>query len=312
MKKLENGVVFITPCRCLNFMINDLFEFSALKFVDCGASYFPPDTWSLALSHPSTHLFLVDPNGDNLAYSANLRCKTTTIDKALDATSGLKTLYLANTDSGSSILPPTGRPDILALDNGYFLPLTLKNINTSTLEVELNSCEASTIDCIKLDTQGSELLILQGLDEMRFEKLLFVEAEVSLQSPTLYEGAATISTFQAFLEPKGFELANIRLSRDHSKNIQNNLPRPPECDVLFVRPFHLLGELKSNPQIISKLLLLSNMYYIYDYADELLEYSKNLDMSLFKSLFSCQNHIRSLQSKYLENGGLSLWHQDSA
>ena len=218
---------------------------------------------------------------------------------------------MANTDSGSSILPPTGRPDILALDNGYFFPLKLKNINTSTLEVELNSFEISAIDCIKLDTQGSELLILQGLDDMRFEKLLFVEAEVSLQSPTLYEGAATISTFQAFLEPK-FLSYNIRLTRDHSMNIKNNLPRPCECDVLFARPFHLLGELKSNPQIISKLLLLSNMYYIYDYADELLEYSKNFDLSLFESLLSCQNHIRSLQSEYLENGGLSLWHRDSA
>ena len=76
--------------------------------------------------------------------------------------------------------PTTGRPHEPLTD--YFLPLTLKSIVTSTLEVELNKLNIPSIDCIKLDTQGTELAILQGLDDNRFDNLLFVEASIFAKS----------------------------------------------------------------------------------------------------------------------------------
>ena len=41
------------------------------------------------------------------------------------------------------------------------------------------------------------------------------------------------------MELRGFELANIRLSRPQSEQA-NQLGRPNECDVLYVRPLSML------------------------------------------------------------------------
>jgi FkbM family methyltransferase len=296
----------------MNFQ--DFFEFASLTFVDCGASYFPPDTWQLALGQSATHLILVDPNGQNLGYGTGLACKTDTIPKALWSKPGIHTLYVSNTDSGSSLLAPTGRPDILLADNGYFLPLTTRSVYCSNLSTELDSLDTKYVDCVKLDTQGSELEIVKGLDHQRMERLLFIEAEVSLQSPTVYQGAATLMDFANYLEPKGFELANIRLSRP-SHTLPYSLSRPNECDVLYVKPFHNLGPLMYEAHVLLKIIALANMYYLYDYSDQIIE-----SLSISAVSFPCsideilnfQDSLRRIQADYLSRGGLSLWHRDSA
>lgn len=292
----------------------NLFDLSQLVFVDCGASYFPPDTWQVALASPLSHLILVDPNGQNLTYASSLPCKISVIPKALHSTEGLQTFYIANTDSGSSLLPPTGRPQRIWTNPGYFLPIRATSISTSTLHRELDSLTIPSIDCIKLDTQGTELSILQGLDKRRLNDLLFIEAEVSLQNPPIYKNAAGLRDFAFFLEPHGFEIANIRLSRPVPK-VVNSLPRPHECDVLYIRPMHLLGERLNNPEMLYKLFLLANIYYLYDYADEILDHLSYIHRSLpldLNILLSSQAELRSQQSCYLRQGGLSLWHRDSA
>lgn len=295
-------------------MNQKLFELSKLVFVDCGASYFPPDTWLAALGSPLSHLILVDPNGQNLTYASNMPCKTSFIPKALHSIEGLKTIYMTNTDSGSSLLPPVGRPQCIGVNPGYFLPITAKSISTSTLCRELDFLSIPVIDCIKLDTQGTELSILQGLDKCRLNDLLFIEAEVSLQNPPIYKNAASFSDFASFLEPQGFEIANIRLSRPEPKDV-NSLPSPHECDVLYIRTRLLLGERWNNPEILCKLLLLANLYYLYDYADEIIDKFLCIQNSLpfdLNSLLTSQAELRSQQSLYLSHGGLSLWHRDSA
>ena len=85
--------------------MNLLFDLAKLVFVDCGASYFPPDTWQAALAFKASHLVLVDPNSNNLTYSNNISCSTSVIPKALSSSKSLQILYLANIDSGSSLLP---------------------------------------------------------------------------------------------------------------------------------------------------------------------------------------------------------------
>ena len=293
-------------------MNQSLFELSKLVFVDCGASYFPPDTWQFALSSPQSHLVLVDPNGDSLAYASQIRSKTSLIPRALFSQSGLQTLYLANTDSGSSLFPPIGRPNSLGSNPGYFLPINAKNISVSTLADELNLLNIPTIDCIKLDTQGTELAILQGLDEQRLAQLLFVEAEVSLQNPPIYKGAASFSDFSDLLCPLGFELANVRYSRSESFH-QHGFGFPVECDVLYARPLHLLPSSLQQPGTLLKLLLLANLYYLYSFADQIMEKLYSFSFFSASELEACslsQSDLRKFQAHYLSKGGLSLWHRD--
>ena len=293
--------------------LQTIFNHAQLTFVDCGASYFPPDTWQIALREKSSKLILVDPNVQNLEYHSKLQCHSHVIPKPLWMEQGMQTLYVANTDSGSSLLAPTGRPEILQADQGYFLPLTMRSIYCSTLAVELDLLNIELVDCIKLDTQGSELQILMGLDSQRIESLLFVEVEVSLQNPPLYSGASTLQDFSDFLEGRGFEIANLRLSRP-APTSKYSLPIPSECDVLFVRPFHLLGALKSSRLIMLKLLVLANLYYLYEYADQLCNYLRDSGLIMeddLAAIMTSQSELRLVQGNYLANGGLSLWHRDS-
>ena len=290
-----------------------LFEFAKLILVDCGASYFPPDTWQIALASPNSYLILVDPNGDNLSYASQIGAKFSTITKALSSCAGLETLYISNTDSGTSLLPPVARTDLFKFNSDYFFPMIAKNIIVSTLSNELDLLNNSSVDCIKLDTQGSELSILKGLDQKRLNNLLFVELEVSLQSPPVYKGAPSLGEVSLYLESEGFQLANIRLSRNSHPNARC-LARPNECDVLFVRPLHLLADRDKDPSILSKLLLLSNMYYLYDFADDIIDYLSSLHIFSavqMNSILQSQQHIRLLQNKLLDQGQISLWHRDT-
>jgi FkbM family methyltransferase len=295
--------------------MNNMAIFSSpLVLVDCGASYFLPDTWQIAAMIPSTTLVLLDPNGGNLNYASRLRCKSLLIDKAVAQHSGRRLLYVSNTDSGSSLYPPIGRISELDPVSSYFFPMKIMTIKVSTLEEELNAVQIASPHVIKLDTQGSELEILKGLDERRLDSVQLIEMEVTLQNPPIYEGCTRLKDVLEFLEPKGFEIVNLRVSR-HGKNSKYDLAVPGEADVLFYkRPSFDLEIVERRKNHLVSLALL-NLYYLYGYADSLITNCERI--GLFNSneislILESQAQLRSFQSNLLDKGALSLWHRDSA
>lgn len=296
--------------------MNNLSIFSSpLKLLDVGASYFIPDTWKIASLVPSTSIILVDPNGNNLTYAQNLKCQTFCIESAVAEQSGWRTLYLANTDSGSSLYPPLAHIKLGNVDNDpYFYPLTLKKIQVSTLQHELNCLGLQQVDAIKLDTQGSELEIIKGLDHDRLKEVQLIEIEVSLENPPIYQGASTLKEVLAYLEPLGFSLINIRLSRSQ-QIIKNDLPVPNECDALFFRSRSTFDQENNDKNLLIRRLALLNLYYIYSAADKELVFME--ESNLFSNdelvlIGNSQQQLRQFQDEIVSNGGLSLWHRDSA
>jgi hypothetical protein len=76
-----------------------------------------------------------------------------------------------------------------------------------------------------------------------------------------------------------------------------------------------LTEKKYDSCILVKLILLSNLYYLYDYANQLLDFmilENILPQDEIESISQSQSDLRLLQAHYLSQGGLSLWHRDSA
>src|SRR5258708_7628765 len=144
-----------------------------LTLADVGASYFLPDTLSYVVPMPTSRFVLFDPVGKNLAYAANLPPdRVTVIPSALSRQGGAAEFFLANTDSGSSLYPPHPWPGRPALNHDYFFPLKVIDIETPTLAACLAERRIDLVHAIKLDTQGSELDIVKGLDLRRLQQLL--------------------------------------------------------------------------------------------------------------------------------------------
>ena len=77
----------------------------------------------------------------------------------------------------------------------------------TTLDIALKEAGIADVDFVELDTQGSELLILQGATETLASSVFGVEVEVEFIE--LYEGQPLFADVDQFLRPLGFELFDL-------------------------------------------------------------------------------------------------------
>ena len=76
---------------------------------------------------------------------------------------GERTLYMLNTPTGSSLYPVNTESEFVDAGDRYIYPVRETVIGTRKLEEVLDEQRVEGVDIIKLDVQGAELEILQGL-----------------------------------------------------------------------------------------------------------------------------------------------------
>lgn len=117
---------------------------------------------------------------------------------ALSSKIGTEKFYVTNNSDSSSLLAPTA----IGYEN-VSLSSTIE-VQTSILDKEAK--DLNNITLIKLDTQGTELIILQnGLETLK--KTRFVLAEMSI--PRQYENACQYYELDEFLRMQGFILVGL-------------------------------------------------------------------------------------------------------
>jgi FkbM family methyltransferase len=294
-----------------------------LRLADVGASYFMPDTWNYFLPLPTARFVLFDPVGQNLAYAKQLPPdRVTVIPVALSQKGGASEFFLANTDSGSSLFPPHPWPGRPALNHGYFFPMKITDIETRTLASCFDEHRIDAVHAIKLDTQGSELEIVKGLDAGRLQKLLLVEMEVTLDSHPLYLGAARLPAVIDYFEARGFRYVNTRIARRALEpagcvgpRFTSTLAAQHECDVLFVRD--IINARPDDPQdfmrVLRQQLALLCAYYLHAEAIETLRLAAAIVPAAREMMGALEQAIARFaehQSACLKAGALSLWHRD--
>ena len=295
--------------------LQEILNDSRLVLCDVGASYFLPDTWQLLTQLKSSTFVLIDPNQSNLDYAKSYtEPKIIKVAHALSGNQGPRIFHHANTDSGSSLYPPVNREwERDQEEDPYFYPMRLLEIETITLAQVFDQSDLSYLDCIKLDTQGSELEILLGLDESRWKNLLFIEAEVNLQNPSPQLGGASLPEVMSELEKRGFSLANIRTSRVKATTT-SGISLPNECDVLFVREPHRLVDYADCNAMARRSIVLALSYYLHDFARLFLNAKWGDDFGFSSSEVTrfeqIIEQVALAQEQYLKQGGLSLWHRD--
>lgn len=217
----------------------------AINCVDVGASYYPHVKWLVLLNSPQTNWLAVEPNQANVAYinSWQWPCQVTTCTTGLSREGGQKTLYVTNVDSGSSLLPPEISPSMKhrVVKLNYLFPVRETCIETLTLEQAAKDLTRDAPMFVKLDTQGTELSILQGAQAL-FESrtIVGIELEATLQAQPIMKGAGKFWQACEFLENNGFELLHVTPIHAPDRSGEVRPGRNTylnECDAVFaLRP----------------------------------------------------------------------------
>lgn len=200
---------------------------------------------------------------------------------------GKRTLYVFNSPKGSSLYPPIADRDVLLryFREGFVYPLKEQVVEVRDLTGVLGEHAWSRADCIKLDTQGSELEILGGLERPFWESMILVDTEAWFVP--LYEGVPHIGTLLDFMEERGFHLwrlspINTCLKKGGDMDYYPQAvghPRLHEVapwtyvsDAVFVNDRLLWGDgIVGHPKLLARAIAVLVMYDFPDHALALCE-----------------------------------------
>ena len=251
--------------------------------IDVGASYYPHIKWLMFLNSPKTYWLAVEPNEKNLSYVQSWKwsSKVFTCTKGLSKEGGQQTLYITNLDSGSSLLAPEIPKSMQyrVKDLSYFFPVTERQIDTLSLMQAIENTPKDSPIFIKLDTQGTELSILQGAGRLFQEhRIVGVEMESTMLAEPLMKGSGKFWQACEFMEQQGFELLHIKpihAPKNHRQFIQNKtLTYLNECDAVFSLRQDIVASL--DPKYHVSLFAFYLTYFFFEEALSLLEQDKQL------------------------------------
>ena len=172
--------------------------------VDVGAAHFPHIKWLPFLNSPKTKWIAVEPDVSSMGYlkfwdwPATLKFENI----GLSESGGTCTLYETNVKTGSSLLKPEIKESMALRKRGRehkYFPCLEKQIETETLDNILKKYQAQKNIFVKLDTQGTELSILNSAKSFFTSKaILGIDTECSLLQSLLWRAAVNYGIFSNF------------------------------------------------------------------------------------------------------------------
>jgi FkbM family methyltransferase len=175
-----------------------------LVVVDVGCRWGFADVWG-AFGRSVT-IIGFDPDEEEcrrLQAAAPLGPDARFVPLGLGARSGTVPFYRTSEPACSSLYPPHV-PTIRHRPENYLLtPAGVGRVRLTTLDEWAAGADVEWVDCIKLDTQGSDLDILRGAERL-LPTMRLLEIEVMFN--TMYEGQPLFADVDEFLRERGFAL----------------------------------------------------------------------------------------------------------
>ena len=270
--------------KVMKSTIKKFLQNSKIGLIDIGSSGGLEPRWASMSDYLSCFLFEPDDrsykeivssfNNDWVVYPTALYSKSKEI-----------TLNLCRKPQVSSLYAPNREFLNLFLDQERWDILGEAHLNAKRLDdVIADLPTRERCDFIKLDTQGSELSILEGSVEI-LEHVVGIEVEVEFCQ--LYKGQPLFGGVCSFLEKHGFSLVDfLRLVRWNRKDYEADRGQLVFADALFLKPPEtILSEVKEkyeqHPEKVgSKLMRYVSICLIYEKIDY--------------ALFTCENCPKDL------------------
>jgi len=185
--------------------------------------------------------------------------------------------YITRNPNNSSILPPNSDfwkkfPDTRNYGALQFDLIKKSKIQTKTLDDVLKESNIPNVDFLKIDTQGSELYILQGAIEIIKKSVFGIEVEVEFTH--LYKDQPLFSNVDIFLRRLGFELFDLRIGRFKKtigKDIGGIKGQIHYADALYLKDFNKYISGTEDKLLKNKALKSIAICICYGYFDNALE-----------------------------------------
>jgi FkbM family methyltransferase len=193
---------------------------------------------------------------------------------ALHNHEGRLPLYVARDRGLTSILQPN-RPFVDAFpDAARFDTTEVQELTVDTLDHQLDRHGIDDVDFIKVDTQGSELFVLQGASRVLGQHVVGVEVEVEFAS--IYGGQPLFADVDRHMREHGFDLFDLRRvywKRDAGRSLGGPYGQIVWADALYLKTLPALSGVISEraPDARKgKLLRALSVSLLYGYHDHAL------------------------------------------
>lgn len=183
----------------------------ALTLVDIGASLEPFRAFRPLLGRATYVGF--DPDQREMHTEASESGRRVIVNKAVIAESDrtTATFFLTHNPTASSTLRPAA-DELAPYLHAYRYDIVGEaEVPATTLEQALASAGLDRLDWLKLDTQGTDLRLVESLSEPVFATLMAVDAEPGLDP--YYETEDTFGDLHRAMTERGFWLADLDLTR---------------------------------------------------------------------------------------------------
>ena len=247
------------------------FQRSPLVVVDVGASGGAGSRWRSA----ERHLQLIGFDADERAPDAdesgrNLPVRV--LNVALHRAKARLDFHLTKRQENSSIfMPNRAFLDQFPESDRYDVVDTVQ-MEADALDAQLSLHGIPSADFMKVDTQGSELSILEGAEHTLRSSVIGLEVEVEFAP--LYQGQPLFVDVERFLTASGFCLLDLRpyyWKRKSGQHIGGPKGQLVFADALYVRDLPslaaLLTGLANDADRRAKVLHLMSVCVIYGYLD---------------------------------------------
>jgi FkbM family methyltransferase len=181
--------------------------------------------------------------------------------------------YVTKSPTDSSVLKPNYSFVKQFPCADRFKVTSTSRISADMLDNQLKQHNVNDVDFIKLDTQGSELFILEGSKET-LSKAFGIEIECEFQQ--IYEGQPLFGAIDAFLNKFGFrvfDLRNVYWKRKTGRFLGGDKGQLIYVEALYFKDLENIPKHKIK---VAKAVEISLLYGYADYAMEIIEYFSNL------------------------------------
>jgi len=265
-----------------------------LIFYDVGAAGSIPEHWKKKLLRKKTTVYAFDENKYKNKNVPIKDFKIKFLNTLLSEGKYKKKFYILNRDTGSSFYK-ISKKFFEYTSQDYHGQKKEIFVETKSLNSLIYNKEIKKADLIKLDTQGSELEILQGYKK-NLDSLIGIETEIEFEE--IYDKQPTFAKIDSFLKKNHFELIDIKPARVFHSNgvienyyynkydVDNNynwLQKLVACDGLYLKNTKWLKKQKINT--IYKYFEILYIYNFFDRAFSLLENFKKDKIINEKSYF---------------------------